>query len=225
MMGGDWVNADAHFDHMAIAVNTLFQISSTEGWGEIMNTGMDSVGIDMQPKREYSIYWSLFFIVFVVFGDFFIMNLFAGVVVMTFNKEKEVLGKSHLLNEKQKKWIEQKRSCIAIQPLTIHKAHESRHREICRNIILSRWFNYLIFAMIAGNAISLGVTWYNEPKAVTSTTSALNYVFSSFFIFEMILKLVGLGIGPYFNDSWNQFDFVVVIVSIVSEIISQAGGS
>jgi hypothetical protein len=32
---------------MAIAVNTLFQISSTEGWGEIMYNGMDSVGIDL----------------------------------------------------------------------------------------------------------------------------------------------------------------------------------
>jgi hypothetical protein len=32
MVGGDWVNADANFDHMAIAVNTLFQISTTEGW-------------------------------------------------------------------------------------------------------------------------------------------------------------------------------------------------
>jgi hypothetical protein len=50
--------------------------------------------------------------------------------------------------------------------------------------------------MITGNAISLGVTWYNEPKAVTKTTSALNYVFSSFFIVELVLKLVGLGIGP-----------------------------
>jgi hypothetical protein len=79
--------------------------------------------------------------------------------------------------------------------------------------------------MITGNAISLGVTWYNEPEAVTKTTSALNYVFSSFFIVELVLKLVGLGIGPYFNDSWNQFDFVVVIVSIISEIVSQAGGS
>jgi hypothetical protein len=38
--------------------------------------------------------------VFVVFAVFFLMNLFVGAVVMTFNREKERLGKTHLLNEK-----------------------------------------------------------------------------------------------------------------------------
>jgi hypothetical protein len=99
-IGGEWVNADANFDNMAITLNSLFQVSSTEGWGTIMFSGMDSVGIDMQPKQDNSLYWSMFFIIFVVFGDFFIMNLFAGAVVMTFNKEKEVLGKSHLLSDR-----------------------------------------------------------------------------------------------------------------------------
>jgi hypothetical protein len=61
---------------------------------------MDAVGIDMQPVKENGLYWSLFFIIFVIFADFFIMNLFAGAVVMTFNKEKELLGKTHLLSDK-----------------------------------------------------------------------------------------------------------------------------
>jgi hypothetical protein len=34
------------------------------------------------------------------------MNLFAGAVVMTFNKEKEILEKTYLLSDKQKKWLE-----------------------------------------------------------------------------------------------------------------------
>lgn len=104
--GGTWTNKDQSFDNMPAAVNTLFQIATTEGWGDIMYQGMDAVGVDMQPVLENGLYWSLFYIVFVIFGDFFIMNLFAGAVVMTFNKEKELLGKSHLLSDKQKKWIE-----------------------------------------------------------------------------------------------------------------------
>ncbi len=79
--------------------------------------------------------------------------------------------------------------------------------------------------MILGNTISLGVTWYNEPSSVTNTTVALNYFFSSFFIIEVVLKLIGLGIGPYFKDSWNLFDFIVVLITIIAEIIAQSGGS
>lgn len=85
---------------MGEAVSTLFQMASTEGWAQVMFYGADAVGIDMQPVPEYGLYWSLFFMLFVVFGDFFIMNLFAGAVVMTFNKEKERIGKTYLLTDK-----------------------------------------------------------------------------------------------------------------------------
>jgi len=34
-----------------------------------------------------------------VFGSFFILNLFVGVVISTFNREKEKLGKSFLLSD------------------------------------------------------------------------------------------------------------------------------
>jgi Ion transport protein len=85
---------------MPEAISNLFQMASTEGWAAVMFNGMDAVGIDMQPQYEHSIYWSLFFEVFVIFGNFFIMNLFAGAVVMTFNKEKEILEKIYLLSDK-----------------------------------------------------------------------------------------------------------------------------
>ncbi len=52
-----------------------------------MNRGIDSVGIDYQPKKNYGQSWSLFFIFFIIFGNFLILNLFVGVVVTTFNRE------------------------------------------------------------------------------------------------------------------------------------------
>lgn len=70
------------------------------------------------------------------------------------------------------------------------------------------------------NTLSLGITWYNEPREVTILTMSLNYVFSSIFIVEMIMKMIGFGIRPYFKDSWNQFDFIVVILTIVAEIVA-----
>ena len=67
-----------------------------------MNRGIDSVGIDLQPKRNQNMYWALFYIIFIILGNFLILNLFVGVVVSTFNREKEILGKNFLLTEKQK---------------------------------------------------------------------------------------------------------------------------
>ena len=40
-----------------------------------------------------------------------------------------------------------------------------------------------------------------------------------FFLFEMILKLIGLGIVEYLADTFNQFDAFIVITSMI-ELIS-----
>ena len=46
-------------------------------------------------NKEYYLY--PFFVLFVLFGAFFIMNLFVGVVISAFNKEVDNLGKNFLL--------------------------------------------------------------------------------------------------------------------------------
>jgi hypothetical protein len=43
------VNTDANFDNSGISMLTLFIASTTEGWLEIMFSGVDAVGIDKQP--------------------------------------------------------------------------------------------------------------------------------------------------------------------------------
>jgi hypothetical protein len=104
--GGAWENADANFDNVPNAMSTLFQISTTEGWLDIMNMGMDAVNIDYQPIQDYNMYWALFFIFFIILGNFLMLNLFTGVVVSTFNKEKEILDQSFLLSDNQLKWLD-----------------------------------------------------------------------------------------------------------------------
>ena len=43
----------------------------------------------------------------------------------------------------------------------------------------------------------------------------INLFFFLIFVFEMILKMLGLGFKMYFKDTANLFDFVVVAVSTV----------
>ena len=71
---------------------TLYVLATTEGWIDMMWVGTDSVGIDKQPITDNRSGWTFFFIGFIIVGSFFIMNLFAGVVVDSFNNEKEKLG-------------------------------------------------------------------------------------------------------------------------------------
>jgi hypothetical protein len=47
----------------------------------------------------------------------------------------------------------------------------------------------------------------------------INYVFMVIFTLEAIFKLIAMG-KLYFRDSWNVFDFVVVVLSILVMAIS-----
>jgi hypothetical protein len=54
-------------------------------WSAVMFSGIDAVGIDLQPIYNYSQIWTVFFVIFIIFGSFFITNLFVGVVISKFN--------------------------------------------------------------------------------------------------------------------------------------------
>ena len=73
-----------------------------------MYTGMSVKDVDEAIEWKSSPERSIFFIFFVIFGSFFILNLFVGIVISTFNREKEKLGKDFLLTEKQKQWLDMK---------------------------------------------------------------------------------------------------------------------
>ena len=105
--GGEWRNQKSNFDNIFTASMTLFEMMTTEGWLDVMYNGVDSRGIDMQPKKNSNVYLSLFFVAFMVVGSMLIFNLFVGVVIDNFNKIKtnEELG-NMFVTESQKKWIE-----------------------------------------------------------------------------------------------------------------------
>jgi len=97
-LGGTWVNADNNFDNTGQALFTVFQMATTSGWAGVMYQVVDSVAIDYEPVTDNTLLWSPLIILFEAFAAFFIMNLFDGAVLMTFNQEKARLSKENLLS-------------------------------------------------------------------------------------------------------------------------------
>ena len=63
---------------------------------------------------------------------------------------------------------------------------------------------------------------YPEDEEVMEVGHLLNSIFTWCFIFEMIIKLIGLGFREYARDSFNIFDAIVVVLSVVDLIITTA---
>jgi hypothetical protein len=58
---------------------------TTEGWLDVFEAGLDSAGIDKQPIRNNNVLISIiFFMIFMIVGSQFIINLFVGVVIDNF---------------------------------------------------------------------------------------------------------------------------------------------
>ena len=48
--------------------------------------------VDVQPEYEINVYILLYFVLFIIFGSFFTLNLFIGVVIDNFNQQKRMLS-------------------------------------------------------------------------------------------------------------------------------------
>ena len=92
-----------------------------------------------------------------------------------------------------------------------HKVHE---------FTTSRKFELFILLCIMLNTVTLCINWYSQTVEVDDILDYINYGFAVVFAFEAFLKLISFGFKAYFRDYGNIFDFVIVILTIVTSIIS-----
>jgi len=87
------------------SILTLFCLQSTEGWVDNMWSEVDTTDKYMQPIVQNKPIFIIFGIFIEILINLLFLNLFVGVVIETFNEEKEKINKNNLLSEQQKKWI------------------------------------------------------------------------------------------------------------------------
>jgi hypothetical protein len=57
-----------------------------------------------------------------------------------------------------------------------------------------------------------------DPKE-SAIIEKINTITTWIFVTELVIKVLGLGIKTYASDSMNQFDAIVVIISLVEFIL------
>lgn len=68
--------------------------------------------------------------------------------------------------------------------------------------------------------IQMAVFTEGQAKVVGSLLDFTNLIFTAIFICEAGLKIVAFG-GSYLNNSWNKFDFFVVVSSIFDILLGR----
>ncbi|XP_076796518.1 voltage-dependent L-type calcium channel subunit alpha-1C isoform X17 [Arvicanthis niloticus] len=212
-----WENSKFDFDNVLEAMMALFTVSTFEGWPELLYRSIDSHTEDKGPIYNYRVEISIFFIIYIIIIAFFMMNIFVGFVIVTFQEQGEQEYKNCELDKNQRQCVEY---ALKARPLRRY-IPKNQHQYKVWYVVNSTYFEYLMFVLILLNTICLAMQHYGQSCLFKIAMNILNMLFTGLFTVEMILKLIAFKPKGYFSDPWNVFDFLIVIGSIIDVILSE----
>ncbi|XP_056278035.1 voltage-dependent L-type calcium channel subunit alpha-1D [Pseudoliparis swirei] len=215
-----WENSDFNFDNVLMGMLALFTVSTFEGWPQLLYRSVDANAINRGPIYNYRVEISIFFVIYIIIIAFFMMNIFVGFVIITFREQGEAEFKNCELNKNQRQCVYY---ALKAQPTKIYIPKNPSQLKFWR-IINSSQFEYVMFALILGNTLTLAVQHYEQSKVFTSVMDILNMIFTVVFTIEMIIKLLALRVHHYFIDPWNSFDALIVVGSVLDIAVSEFSG-
>ena len=89
-------------------------------------------------------------------------------------------------------------------------------------IALSNYFQLFIMSSILINTVVLCMERYPMSKKEQNIQEYFNFVFTAIFGIEMVIKILAFGLKGYLRDKFNQFDCLIVVVSIADLTVSTA---
>ncbi|XP_031239017.1 voltage-dependent L-type calcium channel subunit alpha-1C isoform X36 [Mastomys coucha] len=216
-----WENSKFDFDNVLAAMMALFTVSTFEGWPELLYRSIDSHTEDKGPIYNYRVEISIFFIIYIIIIAFFMMNIFVGFVIVTFQEQGEQEYKNCELDKNQRQCVEY---ALKARPLRRY-IPKNQHQYKVWYVVNSTYFEYLMFVLILLNTICLAMQHYGQSCLFKIAMNILNMLFTGLFTVEMILKLIAFKPKGYFSDPWNVFDFLIVIGSIIDVILSETNSA
>uniref|UniRef100_A0A8D0EN68 Voltage-dependent L-type calcium channel subunit alpha n=1 Tax=Strix occidentalis caurina TaxID=311401 RepID=A0A8D0EN68_STROC len=216
-----WLHSNFHFDNVFSAMMSLFTVSTFEGWPQLLYMAIDTNAEDTGPIYNYRVEIAMFFIIYIILIAFFMMNIFVGFVIVTFQEQGESEYKNCELDKNQRQCVQY---ALKARPLRRYIPKNPYQYQIWY-VVTSSYFEYLMFFLILLNTICLGMQHYNQSAEMNHISDILNVAFTVLFTLEMILKLMAFKVKGYFGDPWNVFDFLIVIGSIIDVILSEIDDS
>uniref|UniRef100_A0A9J7Z786 Voltage-dependent L-type calcium channel subunit alpha n=1 Tax=Cyprinus carpio carpio TaxID=630221 RepID=A0A9J7Z786_CYPCA len=212
-----WENSDFNFDNVLQGMMALFAVSTFEGWPGLLYRAIDSHTEDVGPIYNYRVIISIFFIIYIIIIAFFMMNIFVGFVIVTFQEQGEQEYKNCELDKNQRQCVEY---ALKARPLRRYIPKNPYQYKVWY-VVNSTYFEYLMFTLILLNTICLAMQHHGQSQSFSKAMNILNMLFTGLFTVEMILKLIAFKPRGYFSDPWNVFDFLIVIGSIIDVILSE----
>uniref|UniRef100_A0A8C4IFH6 Sodium channel protein n=1 Tax=Dicentrarchus labrax TaxID=13489 RepID=A0A8C4IFH6_DICLA len=197
-----WTKVKVNFDNVGLGYLSLLQV------------------VEEQPIREINLYMYLYFVIFIIFGSFFTLNLFIGVIIDNFNQQKRKMsGQDIFMTEEQKKYYNAMKKLGSKKPQKPIPRPANILQAFFFDLVSKQAFDIMIMMLIIFNMVTMMVETDEQSERMESILNKINLVFIVIFTTECLIKIIALRCY-FFTVAWNIFDFVVIILSIIGIVLA-----
>ncbi|XP_037646540.1 sodium channel, voltage-gated, type I-like, alpha [Sebastes umbrosus] len=217
-----WKTVKINFDNVGLGYLALLQVATFKGWMDIMYAAVDSQAKqDQQPEYEINLKMYMYFVIFIIFGAFFTLNLFIGVIIDNFNQQKKKFGGQDIfMTEEQKKYYNAMKKLGSKKPQKPIPRPSNKLQGLVFDLITKQAFDIAVMVLIWLNMVTMMVETEEQTKETIDILYKINLIFIVLFTGECLLKMIALR-QYFFTNGWNVFDFIVVVLSIIGMFLSE----
>ncbi|CAF1185290.1 unnamed protein product [Rotaria sordida] len=172
-----WKNQQYNFDNLGRALLTLFVLALKDGWIPRMYNDIDAVSVEMQPIKNYNEATLIYFISFILIVRFFLLNMFAGIIIKSFHDchAQQELEEEARNKVKRAKKIERQQRLIRELP---YYTRFPLWRKCLHDVYVSKYFDLIITAIIILNVVTMSLEYYSMPSDLDKVLEYCNYAFT-----------------------------------------------
>uniref|UniRef100_A0A8C3AZW7 Sodium channel protein n=1 Tax=Cyclopterus lumpus TaxID=8103 RepID=A0A8C3AZW7_CYCLU len=196
-----WKNVKINFDNVGMGYLALLQVQNE------------------QPEYEINLKMYMYFVVFIIFGAFFTLNLFIGVIIDNFNQQKKKISQDIFMTEEQKKYYNAMKKLGSKKPQKPIPRPSNKIQGYIFDLTTKQAFDIIIMVLIWLNMVTMMVETDDQSDEKAKILHDINIFFIMVFTGECLLKMIALRYY-FFTNGWNVFDFIVVVLSIIGMFLS-----
>jgi len=193
-----WKKPALNYDWIGQAIATMFAIALRDRWTELMYQAVDTTGNrDEGQFRDYSPWYILLYFAVLFVGGFFLLNIFAGVVVDT-----------HCLSLR-------KRKAKALQNHQIIAKIPDDGRQNAWLKMVNNWkIDIFMLCIIMLDIITMSCESYKASRSMIAFVSGANFFFTFVYAAEAQVKIYAMKAAKYFSNPWCRFEFAILLLTV-----------
>ena len=206
---GKWIYNHENYQNFLFSFKTNFEILSGINWAKMMDFAWNIT----QNKFTF-----LYFISSVILSHLYILNIVISFLSQKFrelkNKEDDYID----LSNEEIEWIKLQKFIMKYKPYK-DSIEETKCKKKVQELIKLKKFQFFITLCIIIAIIILMCQYDSQSLTFYIIFEIINILLTIIFNIEIILKLI-VDKYHFFQNSWNVYDFVIVIICDIIVIVN-----